>query len=150
MTLTPEQLETVKHWIERGADLAEIQKRLKEEFSIGLTYLETRLLADDLKLKLQEPEPAAELVPAAEEPPPGGDPATPGKLSLTIDQVTRPGALYSGQVQFSDGEKGEWFLDQTGRLGLNPDTLGYRPSQEDVINFQAEFERLARNQGLGM
>jgi hypothetical protein len=150
MTLTPEQLEAVKMWIERGADLAEIQKRLKEEFSLGLTYLETRLLADDLKLQLQEPETPPEPQEPLQDSSPAEPTATPGRLSLTIDQVTRPGALVSGRVQFSDGEKGEWFLDQTGRLGLNPNTPGYKPSQKDVVDFQSELERLARDQGLGM
>ena len=56
MSITDEQKATIAKWIEAGATLSEIQKRLKEEFQIPLTYLETRLLADDLKLAIKEPE----------------------------------------------------------------------------------------------
>lgn len=150
MTLTDEQRSAISKWIEEGAKLPEIQKRLKEEFDISLTYLETRLLADDLKLSVKEPEEPAK---PAEEPeasaaPPEEAAPAPGKVSATIDQITRPGAMISGRVTFSDGEQGEWYLDQTGRLGLNANTPGYRPNQQDVMDFQLELERLARSQGL--
>ena len=145
MSLTEDQRAAISKWIEKGASLSDIQKRLKEEFQISLTYLETRLLADDLKLALKEPERAIE-------PPPLPTPekattAGSGKVSVTIDQITRPGAMVSGRTTFSDGQTAEWYLDQTGRLGLNPSTPGYRPSQQDVMDFQAELEKLARSQG---
>jgi hypothetical protein len=146
MSLTDDQKAAISKWIEQGASLSDIQKRLKEEFQISLTYLETRLLADDLKLSLKEPERPIEppSLPTPEKVPP---PAT-GKVSVTIDQITRPGAMVSGRTTFSDGQTAEWYLDQTGRLGLNPSTPGYRPSQQDVMDFQIELEKLARNQGL--
>ena len=56
MTLTDEQKDAISKWIEAGASLSEIQKRLKEVFQISLTYLDARLLADDLKLKIKEAE----------------------------------------------------------------------------------------------
>ncbi len=144
MTLTDEQKAIVLQWIEAGAGPSDLQKRLKEELQISLTYLETRLLADDLKLNFVEPE-----VPA--EPTPAPEPEVPiptGKVSVTIDQITRPGAMISGRAVFSDGETAGWYLDQTGRLGLDPNTAGYRPSQQDVMDFQVELEKLARSQGL--
>ena len=145
MSLTEDQRAAISKWIEGGASLPDIQKRLKEEFQISLTYLETRLLADDLKLALKEPERPIEPPPL---PPPdkAAAPAS-GKVSVTIDQITRPGAMVSGRATFSDGQNAEWYLDQTGRLGLNPSTPGYRPSQQDVMDFQVELEKLARNQG---
>ena len=145
MSITDEQKATIAKWIEAGATLSEIQKRLKEEFQIPLTYLETRLLADDLKLAIKEPErqPEPPPLPAAEP----EEPASVGKVSVTIDQITRPGAMVSGRATFSDGQSAEWSLDQTGRLGLNPSTPGYRPSQQDVMDFQVELEKLARSQG---
>ncbi len=145
MSLTEDQRAAISKWIEQGASLPDIQKRLKEEFQISLTYLETRLLADDLKLALKEPERPIEPPPL---PPPdkAAAPAS-GKVAVTIDQITRPGAMVSGRATFSDGQTAEWYLDQTGRLGLNPSTPGYRPSQQDVMDFQVELEKLARNQG---
>ncbi len=57
MTLTDEQKTAVTHWLEAGAGLSEVQKRLREEFHVSLTYLDTRLLVDDLKLMPKDPEP---------------------------------------------------------------------------------------------
>lgn len=160
MTLTDAQKAAVATWLADGAGLSDVQRRLREEFQLSLTYLDTRLLVDDLKLKLKEPEPpepepTPEPTPAAEPPPlPGEDdgfddlpPAGGGKVNVTIDQITKPSALISGRVTFSDGETAEWYLDQTGRLGLNATTIGYRPSERDVLAFQVELQRLARQQG---
>jgi hypothetical protein len=58
-----------------------------------------------------------------------------------VDQVTRPGAIVSGGVTFSDGKTAEWYLDQTGRLGLAPAEKGYKPSEEDVMDFQAALQQ---------
>lgn len=148
MTLSEDQKAAVFKWIQEGAGPSEIQKLLKEHFQITLTYLETRFLADDLKLNFKEPEPPAAPPVAAEPEPEPVDPATLGKVTVTIDQITRPGSMISGKATFSDGQKAEWYLDQTGRLGFNPDTPGYRPAQQDVIDFQVELEKLARSQGL--
>lgn len=144
MTLTDEQKAIVLKWIEQGATPSDLQKRLKEEFQISLTYLETRLLADDLKLTFVEPETPVE---PAQTPEPEA-PTPTGKVSVSIDQITRPGAMISGRATFSDGQSAGWYLDQMGRLGLDPTTPGYRPSQQDVIDFQMELEKLARSQGL--
>jgi hypothetical protein len=144
MTLTDEQKATVLQWIAQGAGPSDLQKRLKEEFQISLTYLETRLLADDLKLNFVEPEEPKQPAP---EPEPE-EPVPTGKVTVTIDQITRPGAMISGRTTFSDGETAGWYLDQTGRLGLDPSTPGYRPTQQDVMDFQIELEKLARSQGL--
>jgi tetratricopeptide (TPR) repeat protein len=55
-----------------------------------------------------------------------------GKVSLRVDQVTRPGAIVSGKVTFSDGQQTDWFLDQTGHLGVVPKQQGYKPSAADL------------------
>jgi hypothetical protein len=56
--------------------------------------------------------------------------------------------LVSGQVTFSDGNTAEWYLDQTGRLGLVPKTEGYRPSPPDIQKFQVALEREVTRAGL--
>jgi hypothetical protein len=64
---------------------------------------------------------------------------------VTVDQIARAGALVSGKVTFSDGQGAEWYLDQTGRLGLAPMAPGYRPPQADIAEFQRLLqEELAR------
>jgi hypothetical protein len=154
MTLTDEQKAAVAGWLEAGAGLSEVQKRLREEFQISLTYLDTRLLVDDLKITLKDPEPDPKPVEEAVPPPlPEDDvlppplPSAGGKVQVTIDQIMRPGAMISGRVTFSDGEQAGWYMDQTGRLGLEATTPGYRPVEKDVLAFQMELQRLARTQG---
>lgn len=148
MDLSDAQKAAIASWIEAGAGLAEVQKRLKEEFGISLTYLETRLLFDDLKLQPKDKEqPKPEPAPVPDDSLPGKEKSPAGRVSVTIDQITRPGAMISGRVTFSDGETAEWFLDGAGRLGLNPNKPGYRPTQKDILSFQDELERVARSQG---
>jgi hypothetical protein len=62
--------------------------------------------------------------------------------------VTQPGTLVSGTVTFSDGNVASWYLDQTGRLGLAPKQQGYRPSPEDVEDFQLELQNELQKLGL--
>ena len=62
-------------------------------------------------------------------------------MSLSVDALARPGTMVSGQVFFSDGKKGTWYLDQTGRLGVAPEEQGYRPPAGDVEEFQLQLDR---------
>src|SRR5580658_2062817 len=93
------QRQKVAAWINEGLKLAEIQKRLESEFGLRMTYLDVRFLVDDLKLKPKDPPPPPK--PAA--PSAGDSPlsAPPGKVNVTVDQLTRPGSLVSGKVRFS-------------------------------------------------
>ena len=90
----------------------------------------------------RQPPPAAQPLPAAKPrrraalPPAGG-----GKVSVTVDQITRPGAIVSGKVTFSDGQIADWYLDQTGRLGVVPKQQGYKPSAADVQDFQLALQQ---------
>jgi hypothetical protein len=162
MNLDESQKLKVTQWIADGLKLAEIQSRLQQEFGLRLTYMEVRFLVDDLKLTPKDPEPPKPVptlppptppVPAASpaaapklaplEPAPGA-----GKLAVTADAIARPGTLVSGKVTFSDGETGEWYLDQAGRLGVAPKTKGYRPSPADVQDFQAELETVLAGMGM--
>ncbi|MBM3847377.1 MAG: hypothetical protein FJ405_13985 [Verrucomicrobia bacterium] len=77
---------------------------------------------------------------SAEDPlPPGG--AGGGNVSVSVDTLTRAGAMVSGKVSFSDGKGADWYLDQYGRLGFAPAEKGYRPSQTDLMAFQTELQR---------
>lgn len=153
--LTAEQTAAVTSWIQAGAGLSEVQKRIREEFGISMTYLDARLLVDDLKLAIQDPEEeddddslVGEPVANQSEAEPVPPPIPGGSVTVKIDQITKPQALVSGKVTFSDGQTAEWMLDQMGRLSLNPDTPGYRPTEADVMAFQTELQNAARSQGL--
>ncbi len=154
MTLTDEQKTSVTRWIEAGETLSEVQRKLREEFGIAATFMETRFLVDDLRLTLKsdpEPEPVDPAPSAPSDPQPPDEilppPGSGGRVTVTMDQIARPDAMISGKVTFSDGEGASWYLDQSGRLGLDANTPGYRPSEADVMDFQAELQKLARTQG---
>jgi hypothetical protein len=145
MELSPENRSIVASWVESGKKLAEIQKDLESELGIRMTYMEVRFLVDDLNLELKAEgpvfsDPAKDLS--------NSQPAEPGKVSVTLDKITKPGALVSGGVVFSDGVKAQWHLDQTGRLSLNPSTPGYKPSPDDVQAFQTELQNAVEASGM--
>ncbi|HZL78973.1 MAG TPA: hypothetical protein VFC17_08970, partial [Candidatus Limnocylindrales bacterium] len=113
-------------------------------------YMEVRFLVDDLKLTPKDPEPPKVAAPVPEAakpaekkspPPPAGPAGATGGVSLTVDQLTRPGAIVSGNVAFSDGQQADWYLDQTGRLGLVPKQAGYKPSAAAVQDFQTALQQ---------
>lgn len=160
MQLDEAQRQRVTAWVLQSAKLSEIQTRLAEEFGVKLTYMEVRFLVDDLKLTLKDPEPpkpavssnpppaAAKAKPESRANPPRDEASPPpatGKVSVTVDQLARPGAIVSGKVAFSDGQQADWYLDQTGRLSVVTKQQGYKPSAADVQQFQAALQNeLAR------
>jgi hypothetical protein len=150
MNLDETQRKKVAAWIEEGLKLSDIQKRLETEFGLRVTYLDVRLLVDDLKLKPKDPAPPPKPpAPAAESTldlPATGAPA--GKVSVSVDQLARPGAMVSGKVKFSDGKSADWVLDQTGRLGVVPVEKGYKPPPADLQEFQIALQAELQKLGL--
>ena len=160
MNLNEEQRQKVVSWVAEGFKLSDIQNRLTSELGVQLTYMEVRLLVDDLKLTPKDPEPSKTTGPiagpATPTPGPGktpeasgnvgapgsaSPPANAGGVSVAVDELTRPGAIVSGKVTFSDGQQAEWYLDQSGRLGVVAKQQGYKPSAADVQQFQTALER---------
>jgi hypothetical protein len=144
MTLDQSQKQKVSQWIAEGLKLSEIQNKLTSDFGLKLTYMETRFLIDDLKLKPKDPEPVkvpeSKLTAPAATGGPAAAQSAAGGVSVTVDQLARPGALVSGKVTFSDGKTADWYLDQTGRLGVAPAEKGYKPSPGDVAEFQSSLQ----------
>lgn len=158
INLDDAQKQKVKDWIEEGLKLSDIQSKLASDLGVTMTYMDLRFLIADLGV--QPKDKPAEVPPTPAAPPsssPAAQPADsvapdesvgPGGVSVTVDQVTRPGALVSGKVTFSDAKTAEWYLDQTGRLGVAPSEAGYKPSQEDLMDFQAELQNQLARLGL--
>jgi len=159
MNLDEAQRQKVAAWIAEGATISQIQSRLASELGLKLTYMEVRFLVDDLKLTPKDPEPPKVAAPVAKPPTTAkpeepqnsgrgaiaakisGDEASPPPgVSVTVDQLARPGAIVSGKVAFSDGQQADWYLDQTGRLGVVPKQPGYKPSAADVQQFQVALQ----------
>lgn len=61
MSLTSAQKDTVATWIADGANLSVVQKKLRDEFKIAMTYMDVRFLVDDLNLTLKDPAPKADV-----------------------------------------------------------------------------------------
>lgn len=170
MELTLEQKAAVGHWVEEGARLADVQRRIHDEFGVQLTYMEVRLLVLDIGATPKDkPAPAApadasqpdgqgSLDPTSATTPAGvgpqaldeadddlGAPEPPplgGSVTVELDKVVRAGAAMSGTVTFSDGVTGSWILDAYGRLGITKVSKpGYQPSNADVSAFQLELQR---------
>jgi len=140
--LSEEQKSALHRWAADGASIADLQKRLKDEFDIGITYMDARFMVLDLGIELKEA-PPEEKKPEEE----AAKPVPTGTVEVTMDGLALPGALISGKVTFSDGETAVWMLDHHGRPGLDPDRAGYRPTQEDVIDFQKQLSEMVRRKG---
>lgn len=69
------------------------------------------------------------------------------KVAVTVDPVQTAGVIVGGGVRFSDGTRGRWLIDSSGRLGLDALPQGYRPSPEDVAEFQVLLSQELRKLG---
>jgi len=168
--LTQEQKQQVAQWAKEGARLADIQKRIREDLGINMTYMEVRLLVIELGVALKDavrpsksPPPSPPPLPGkAERDVPGeaadvdddwpaggqGDAAgLPSSVHVDVDRITKPGSLVSGSVNFSDGTKATWALDQFGRLMLGGTKPGYKPPQQDLMEFQVQLRKLLETRG---
>lgn len=157
MTLTDAQKTAVCEWIAAGASLSEVQARLRETFGLHPTFLDVRMLVMELGVQVKDKEAQvnADDVTKAKVPakPKAGEAApeqapAPGQLTVTVDTIQAlPGALVSGSVVFSDGEKGRWYFNQMGQFGFEPELPGYRPSEADMRAFQNELRTALASRG---
>lgn len=163
MDLTTEQRQAVKQWVADGATLSQVQTRIKAEFGVSLTFLDTRMLVQEIGAQLKDkPEPRKPAPPVdeglpdedeaevQEDAPPAGaapDGLIAGKVSVSMDRVVRAGAVASGDVTFSDGTRCKWTLDQMGRLGLDGAKPNYRPPAQDIQEFQLQLRTALQSRG---
>jgi hypothetical protein len=162
--LSTQQRQLVEQWAAEGANLNQIQDRLRSECSVTLTYMETRLLIMELGVKIQDkpretppeekPAPAAPEAAASDEEAVADEvlaPETPagggGALKVTVDEIPPAGALISGKATFSDGNTVQWFMDQMGRFGMRGPAPGYQPPAADIPAFQRELDTLLSMRG---
>jgi hypothetical protein len=106
MKLTPEQKQAVSAWISAGASISDVQKRLRDEFKISLTFIDTRFLIDDLGLDIKQAPPPktsrntdlASPKSSAGAPPPAAAPGKPADAEL----VDEGDAYAAGADEFAD------------------------------------------------
>ena len=150
MQLSDAQKATVTQWIQEGRSLADVQRSLREDFDISITYMDVRFLIDDLDIPvIEEAATAATAATAAEAEPADAELVDEGgAVTVDVDAIMQPGSLVSGTVRFSDGVNLGWQLSAAGQLGLIPgDDPEYRPSPEDVQSFQSQLEEVLRKKG---
>lgn len=169
--LTESQISTIKEWAAGGAQLNDIQKQMEDELGLKLTYMDVRFLALDLEVKIRDIEGEAAAKKAEEEalqemvepaveveaeedlsliPTPDVEGAPPAvtadsAVTVTLDAIAKPGLMASGRVTFSNGQAGDWYIDDNG-LGINPDSDDCEPGRADVEAFQQELQRLMDSQ----
>ncbi|MFA7173426.1 MAG: hypothetical protein WC340_08430 [Kiritimatiellia bacterium] len=149
MMILDEQRNSIKTWLTDGDSLADVQRKLKSEYGLTMTYMDVRLLVLEIGAEVQEepepepePEPApspnAEKVAAADAELEEAADAEP-RVSLSIDRLIVPGAMVSGDVVFTDGTKAKWLIDNQGRFGIEPEVEGYQPTEMDLRLFQTQL-----------
>jgi hypothetical protein len=151
-----EQKREIARWVADGMGLSDIQKKINDDFAVVMTYMDVRFLVDDLNLTLIDEEEAVPAEDAADadglaDPAPEGPQDPPsaggGGVQVELDTVNPPGSMASGSVVFSDGERKSWTVDQFGRLGLSGGSEDYKPSEEDVAEFQKALDSALRGKG---
>ena len=135
--------------------LSDIQVEVNEKFAQKLTYMDIRILASALdidwqaraqeKAAAQKAQEEEKQEPAAEQPlpaenAPAEEASAAGTTVVEISKLIRPGTALSGSVKFASGSTADWYIDQTGRLGLE-NLQGNQPTQEDIQQFQVELEK---------
>ena len=132
--LTEEQKAEVAKWFAAGASLDEIQKRMKAEFGVHMTYLDVRLMVAELPQPV-ETEPAAPDGPAHDGPAHDG-PAREG-LAHEVPAPPRRVASSSGTPD-SGPASDEGTSAASKRYDLDaPDADEGRPSPDVVVEMDA-------------
>lgn len=166
-----ERKQIIAQLLKEGRKPSEIQDYLRKEKGDSITYMELRMLLSEMEAKLPEepskpftplkPSPLTAATPPAPPPRGKGQPAPPqqtaaaaagprGKTSVAVDDMPQPGSMLSGRVMFGSGAKALWFMDETGRIGLDPELGTGKPDPQDMQEFQTELRRLleqAQSQG---
>ncbi len=157
-----ERKSIVGQLLAKGQTLSQIQDYLHKEKNDPITYMDLRLLLSEMPdAKLPEKEVPKAVVPTASTAastgakaapkdlasPSAKEPAVGGRLSISVDQVPASGSMLSGYARFSSGAKAHWFLDEMGRLGLEPELGTGKPTQADMQEFSTELRRMLQQSG---
>lgn len=133
-----------------GVSLSEAQNQINQTLKLQLTFMDIRIIAStlDVDWKKGDPHPIKNEDEKTEDEPVQEKTAdetenNTGKTVVEISKLVRPGMALSGSVKFASGSTADWYLDHTGRLGLE-NLLGEKPTQEDIQLFQMELERAIR------
>ena len=136
--------------LNEGIGLSEIQKHLESEHSYKITYMDLRLLSADLEVNWKKIDGTDQVdetdLDAEQDVEEEAEVTLETGTRIEISKIVRPGAMLSGDVTFNSGIEAEWYVDQMGRLGLNPKVEGEQPSEEDLEEFQIKLQEEVQKQ----
>ena len=139
----------------KGTSLSDLQTLVNEKFDQHLTYMEIRIIASGLQVDWNANDPKAaaaakekakreeEAKKAEAEAAAGTGEKAAGKTVVTVNKVNPPGTLASGTVTFSSGSTADWYVDQTGRPGID-NLKGNPPTREEAQEFMMELQKVLR------
>jgi len=163
MDFTDEQISTLKESAENGAQLNELQSIIQDTFGKSITYMETRFLISDLGIEISSQTPETESAVPSTDFSVNSEPSInleeqglhnedtdlhneeeilDSGVSISIDDSPEPGTLLSGTVIWSDGEKAQWLIDETGGLDMKTEDPNYQPSNSDIESFQTNLREM--------
>jgi hypothetical protein len=67
-------------------------------------------------------------------------------VTVTVADDPRPGSMYSGVVTFPSGAA-EWYLAPDGKIGLDPEVEGFKPSEAEMQEFLKALEKVRKEKG---
>lgn len=129
--------------IAENIPLSDIQSMVNEKFNTRMTFMDIRIMASELEVdwqkqeKVEEPEKTEEEKPAED----ADAEKAPAKTTVELNKIVRPGAIASGTVNFASGVYAEWYIDNSGRLGLDK-VVGGKPTEQDIEDFQVEMQKI--------
>ena len=134
----------------KGTGLSELQNLVNEKFGQHLTYMEIRIIASGLQVDWNANDPKAaaaakekakreEEAKKAEAEAAGGAAGGTGKTTVTVNKINPPGTVASGTVTFASGSTADWYVDQTGRPGID-NLKGNPPTREEAQAFMMELQ----------
>ncbi|MBQ7695806.1 MAG: hypothetical protein IJT50_11870 [Lentisphaeria bacterium] len=136
----------------KGTGLSELQNLVNEKFGQHLTYMENRIIASGLQVDWNANDPKAaaaakekakreEEAKKAEAEAAEGAPKGTGKTTVTVNKINPPGTVASGTVTFASGSTADWYVDQTGRPGID-NLKGNPPTREEAQAFMMELQKV--------
>ena len=136
----------------KGTGLSELQNLVNEKFDQHLTYMEIRIIASGLQVDWNANDPKAaaaakekakreEEAKKAEAEAADGAARGTGKTTVTVNKINPPGTVASGTVTFASGSTADWYVDQTGRPGID-NLKGNPPTREEAQAFMMELQKV--------
>ena len=128
MILSDEQMNCVRQWVADGANIGDVQKRLKDEFSVVMTYMDTRFLIDDIGAELvSAPDVQDDILP---------DVSSQSDNAMTVDNMGDSANAYS--------EEPEPYSEMSRQNDVQDDYADSNDAQSTLPNVKVSVSQIQR------